>query len=45
MWVQSSASLSGLRIQGADAAPIWPLAREIPYATGVAMNKTKQKQV
>ena len=51
IWVQSLASLSGLRIQHccelwcrpAAAAPIRPLAWELPYAEGAALEKTKTK--
>ena len=56
MWVWSLALLCGLRIQRchelwhrpAAAAPIPPLAQELPYATGVTLktkqNKTKQNK-
>ena len=47
LWVQSLASLSGLRIwsccelwcRPAAVAPIWPLAWELPYATGAALKR------
>ena len=45
MWVPSLASLSGLRIHcccGYDVARIWPLARELPYATGAALKRKKK---
>ena len=49
MWVWSLASLSGLRnpallccdIRLAAAAPMQPLARELSYATGVAVKRKK----
>ena len=51
MWVQTLASLSGLRIlhchklwcRPAAAVPIRPLAWELPYATGVALKRQKIK--
>ena len=50
MWVQSLASLSGLRIwcchelwcRAAAVALIRPLAWEPPYAVGAALKKTKR---
>ena len=54
MWVRSLASLSGSGIRCchelwcrlAAAAPIWPLAWELPYAAGAALKKkwTKHKK-
>ena len=54
MRVQSLASLSGLRIQHcheiwlwhrqAAAAPIWLLARELPYAISAVLKKQKKKR-
>ena len=51
-WVQSLASLSGLRIwrcrelwcRPAVAAPIGPLAGELPYAAGAALKKKRPKE-
>ena len=51
MWVGSLALLSELRIQccrdlwlkPAAAAPILPLAGELPYAVGVALKNNKNK--
>ena len=52
MQVQSLASPSGLRIwhccelwcRLAAAALIWPLAWELPYATGVALKRKKKSK-
>ena len=52
MWVPSLASLNGLRIwcwcelwcRPAAAAPIQPLAWELPYAVGVALKSKKRKR-
>ena len=52
MRVQPLASLSGLTIwcccelwcRSADTALIWPLAWELPYATGAALKRQKTKQ-
>ena len=53
MWVQSLASLSGLRIwccrelwcRPAAVAPIGPLARELPYAADAALKKAKKLKI
>ena len=52
MWVRSLAALSGLRIRHcselwcrpAAAAPIRPLAWELPYATGTALKSRGKKE-
>ena len=42
MWLRSSVARA--EVQASAAALIWPLAQELPYATGVAVLKKKKKK-
>ena len=43
--MQLGSGIAGIAVKASAAAPVWPLAQELPYAAGAAVKRKKYKNL